>query len=124
MEDYSIEELRRKLEEAQRAQEKAQRAQEEERRLREEEQRLREEEQQRRHEAEARAADAESITQNTTVIGYLKACHGLSRALKVVTDRTLTTQGDTTNPTGRLFPRRILLWRDFLVSLSCIYLGE
>jgi hypothetical protein len=30
-----------------------------------------------------------------------------------VTDRSLTTQGGTTNPTGRIFPRRIIPWDDF-----------
>ncbi|KAK4643163.1 hypothetical protein QC761_0064990 [Podospora bellae-mahoneyi] len=31
----------------------------------------------------------------------------------VVTDRSLTTQGDTTNPVGRLYPQRIAEWHDF-----------
>jgi hypothetical protein len=39
---------------------------------------------------------------------YLEACHALNLAIKVVTDRSLTTQGDTTNPAGRVYLRRIL----------------
>ncbi|KAF4126975.1 hypothetical protein GMORB2_0712 [Geosmithia morbida] len=31
----------------------------------------------------------------------------------VITDRSLTTQGETTDPVGRIFPRRIVPWGDF-----------
>ncbi|KAL5349529.1 hypothetical protein ACLOAV_005824 [Pseudogymnoascus australis] len=79
---------------------------EEERRLREEEQRLREEEQRRRE-----AAEAESQPKN--LIEYLETCHRFSLALKVITDKSLSTQGDATVPTGRPFPQRIVPWEDF-----------
>ncbi|KAM0185932.1 hypothetical protein ACHAPI_011970 [Fusarium lateritium] len=82
---------------------------EEEQRLREEEQRLREEEQRRREEAEQRA----SASLPSTLHQYLEICHYLDVSLKVVTDRSLTTQGETTNPTGRLYPRRIIPWDSF-----------
>ena len=87
-----------------------------EQRLREEaesrvldEQRRREEEQRRREEAEeiSRAAQPQTLER------YLETCHSLSLAIHAVADRSLTTQGDTTNPAGRFYPRRIVPWRDF-----------
>lgn len=54
-----------------------------------EEQRLREEEQRRREGAEA-------ITRPTTLAEFLQACHGMSLTINIVTDRSLTTQGDVT----------------------------
>ncbi|KAH7418838.1 hypothetical protein BKA64DRAFT_565249 [Cadophora sp. MPI-SDFR-AT-0126] len=53
-------------------------------------------------EAEERAAEEQR-----------RPCHGFSVALEVITDATLTTQGDTTRPSGRLFPQRIVPWDDF-----------
>ncbi|KAI0388301.1 hypothetical protein F5Y17DRAFT_453358, partial [Xylariaceae sp. FL0594] len=44
---------------------------------------------------------------------YLEACHSLSLGIQVVTEMSLTTQGDTTNPTGRIYPRRIVPWDDY-----------
>lgn len=88
----------------------------EQQRLREEaenrafdEQRRREEEQRRREKAEevARKSQLQALE------GYLETCHSLSLAIQVVTDRSLTTQGDTTNPVGRLYPQRIAEWHDF-----------
>ncbi|EAQ89477.1 hypothetical protein CHGG_06096 [Chaetomium globosum CBS 148.51] len=95
--EEEIARLRRALEEQRRREDAESRAteeqarREEEQRLREEEQRLREEEQQ----------------------PYLEACHALNLAIRVVTDPSLTTQGEPTNPVGRLYPRRIRLWDDF-----------
>ncbi|OAQ58143.1 serine/threonine protein kinase [Pochonia chlamydosporia 170] len=90
---------------------------EELRRLLREEQRLREEEQRRREEAEglAKASLPQTLQQ------YLEACHSLDIAVDVVTDRSLTTQGDTTNPAGRIFPRRIIPWEDFPVRQQEIW---
>ncbi|WQF77010.1 hypothetical protein CDEST_02024 [Colletotrichum destructivum] len=51
-----------------------------------------------------------------TLQAYLEACHSFSLAIQVVTDRSLTTQGHTINPTGRVFPRRIILWDDFATA--------
>jgi hypothetical protein len=65
-----------------------------------------EEERRRREEAEIRI-------QGQTLQEYLEACHSLSLLIQVVTDKSLTTQGDTTKPAGRLFPRRIVPWGDF-----------
>ncbi|KAI9146620.1 Reticulocyte-binding protein [Paramyrothecium foliicola] len=125
-----IERLRKQLEEAQRLREEEQRLRqaaesraleeqqqreeqqrlrEEEQRLREEEQRLREEEQRLRKEAEDRAVASQPLP----LYKYLETCHALSLAIEVVTDRSLTTQGDTTNPTGRIYPKRIVPWTNF-----------
>ena len=72
--------------------------------------RLLREEQRRREEAEqlAKQSQPQSLQQ------YLEACHSLNLAIQVVTDPSLTTQGDTTNPTGRIFPQRIIPWDDFV----------
>lgn len=67
------------------------------------------EEQRRREEAEELA----KASQPQTLEQYLEACHSLNLAIQVETDRSLTTQGDTTNPTGRIYPRRIIPWDDF-----------
>ncbi|KJZ70009.1 hypothetical protein HIM_10590 [Hirsutella minnesotensis 3608] len=118
-----IERLRKQLREEQRLREEEQRRREaaegraleeqhqreEEQRRRQEEQRRREEEQRRREEAEERAGASLPLTLHQ----YLETCHSLSLAVEVVTDRSLTTQGDTTNPTGRIYPRRIVPWTSF-----------
>ncbi|EGU82798.1 hypothetical protein FOXB_06689, partial [Fusarium oxysporum f. sp. conglutinans Fo5176] len=97
-----IERLRKELREEQRRREAA-----EGRAL--EEQRRREEEQRRREEAEERADASRPLTLQQ----YLETCHSLSLAIEIIIDRSLTTQGDTTNPTGRIYPRRIVPWTTF-----------
>jgi hypothetical protein len=79
------------------------------RRLLREERHRREEEQHRREEAERLVA----ASRLQTLQQYLEDCHSLNVAIKVVTDPSFTTQGDTTNPTGRIFPRKIIPWNDF-----------
>jgi len=113
------EEEQRRREEEQRRREEEERRREEaesrmlhEQHLREEEQRRREEEQRRREEEQRRREEAEKVSQPQTLEPYLEACHALSLAIEVVTDRSLTTQGDTTNPVGRIYPRRIVPWDD------------
>ncbi|RYO76643.1 hypothetical protein DL764_010284 [Monosporascus ibericus] len=93
------------------------------RRLLEESERQREESERQRKDAESRvleeqrrreeAEDLAKTSQPQVLQQYLEACHSLSLAIQVVTDRSLTTQGDTTDPTGRIFPRRIIPWDDF-----------
>ncbi|KAL2256136.1 hypothetical protein VTK26DRAFT_2138 [Humicola hyalothermophila] len=107
------EEEQRRREEAESRASEEQRRREEEQRRREEEQRRREEEQRRREEEQRRREKAEKIAEPLQLEPYLEACHALSLAIEVVTDRSLTTQGDTTNPAGRVYPRRILPWDDF-----------
>ena len=67
------------------------------------------EDQHRREAAEAltTASQPQSLQQ------YLETCHSLQLAIEVVTDQSLTTQGETTNPTGQIFPRQIIPWNDF-----------
>ncbi|KAG4255571.1 hypothetical protein BFJ72_g14903 [Fusarium proliferatum] len=86
-------------------------------RLREEEQRLREEEQRRREEAEEHADTSRLLTLQQ----YLEACHSLSLAVEIINDRSLTTQGDTTNPTDRIYPRRIIPWTTFATEQENIW---
>jgi hypothetical protein len=93
-------------------------------RLREEEQRRREaaevralEEERRREEAEERA----DVSRPSTLQQYLETCHSLSLAVEIITDRSLTTQGDTTNPTGRIYPRRIIPWTTFATEQEHIW---
>ncbi|CRK44215.1 hypothetical protein BN1723_000901 [Verticillium longisporum] len=90
--------------------------QEEQRRREEAEDRILEE-QQHRKEAEELARASQPLT----LENYLEACHSLNCAIQVVTDRSLTTQGDTTNPTGRIFPRRIIPWDDFATKQEEIW---
>ncbi|KYK54018.1 hypothetical protein DCS_05968 [Drechmeria coniospora] len=126
-----IEELRRRLQlaedraqEEQRLREEEQRLREEEQRLREEEQRLREEEQRLRKEEQYRRKAVERLTaasQPQRLQHYLEGCHALHLAGRVITDPTLTTQGETTNPAGRIFPRRITPWNDFAARQEQIW---
>ncbi|KAK1637271.1 hypothetical protein BDP81DRAFT_427086 [Colletotrichum phormii] len=75
-------------------------------------------------EEQCRRREAEELTkasQPQTLQAYLEACHSLSLAVQIVTDRSLTTKGDTTNPTGRIFPRRIIPWDDFPTAQEGIW---
>ena len=114
----------RQREEAENRASAEQRQREDERRLRENaenralaEQRLREEEQRLRAEAEERATSSSPLTLNQ----YLDACHSVDLAMKIVTDRSLTTQGETTNPAGRICPRRIIPWDAFPIKQEEIW---
>lgn len=127
MEDQ-LAELQRRLAEAEARVAEEQQRREDEQKGREEEQRKSKqaearaaEEQRRREEEQRRREAAEEQSRPKALIEYLAACHGFSLALKVVTDATLTTQGDTTKPTGRPFPRRIVPWRDFPTSQEKIW---
>ncbi|KAL1873631.1 hypothetical protein Plec18167_006148 [Paecilomyces lecythidis] len=92
----------------------------EERRLREQEQRLREQEQhdrqqeRRLREREQRHREqAERQLERSNLLGLLEGCHELSLAIKIETDATLTTQGDTSNPVNRKRPERLVPWNEF-----------
>ena len=126
-----IEALRRKLLEAENRALEEQHRREEEQRRREGEQRRREDaedralkEQHRREEEQRRREVAEALntaSQPQNLQQYLETCHSLHLAIDVVTDRSLTTQGETTNPTGRIFPRRIVPWDDFAMRQEEIW---
>ncbi len=64
-------------------------------------------EKQRRHEAILQESQPQTLQQ------YLEARHSLDLDIQVVTQPYLTTQGDTVDPTGRIFPPRIVPWGDF-----------
>ncbi|EEU47048.1 uncharacterized protein NECHADRAFT_35371 [Fusarium vanettenii 77-13-4] len=113
-----IERLREQLREVQRLRKKEERLREaaevraiEGRRQREEDQRIYEEERQRRQEVE----ECIAASRLSTPQQYLEACHSLGLALKIITDRPLTElePEDTTNPAGRICPRRIIPWTTF-----------
>ncbi|KAI1321137.1 hypothetical protein F5Y16DRAFT_389253, partial [Xylariaceae sp. FL0255] len=119
--DRKREEEQRRREEEQRRREEEQRRREEEQRRREEEQRRREEEQRRRKEEQQRRESAERRAEGSqpqTLQQYLEACHSLSLAIQIETNRSSTTQGEPTNPTSRIFPRQILPLLDGLPLCS------
>jgi hypothetical protein len=80
-----------------------------EKRGREEAEHQRDVERHRRKEAEKKA----EISILQSLLQYLEACHALDTSIKVITDRSSTTKGDTTKPYGRIFPRRIVPWPEF-----------
>ncbi|GJN67157.1 hypothetical protein PLICBS_001181 [Purpureocillium lilacinum] len=69
-------------------------------------------ERQRRKDAEAVAAAARP----QTLPDYLQACHQLSLEIDIVTDKSLTTQGEPTKPAGRRFPQQIIPWDNFAAA--------
>ncbi|KAI0525812.1 hypothetical protein F5B22DRAFT_587847 [Xylaria bambusicola] len=101
--------LRTLLEAAEKRSAEEQRRREEEQRRRENAEELAKEEQRKRKEEEKR----NEKSRPQALPQYLEACHSLSLAIQVVTEKSLTTQGDTTNPTGRIYPRRIVPWDDY-----------
>lgn len=84
--DKEIKKFRKQLEKA-------------ERRTKEAEKRALEE--QHRREGAEKAARA---SQPLAIEPYFDAYHSLNLAIQIFTDRSLTTQGDTTNPAGRVYP--------------------
>jgi hypothetical protein len=68
---------------------------------------------QRAEEAERLREQAEQQVERNNLFGLLDGCHNLSLAIKPETDATLTTQGDTTNPVNRIYPKRIIRWDEF-----------
>lgn len=55
---------------------------------------------------------AEAETRPQSLQDYLEACHSLSLDISVAPEIS-STQGNTTDPGGRLYPRRIIPWTDF-----------
>ncbi|KAJ5993386.1 hypothetical protein N7451_009110 [Penicillium sp. IBT 35674x] len=107
-------EAERREEEERQGRAEAERREEEERQARAEAERREEEERQARAEAERLQGAAEERLQPNTLLQLLDRCHNtLSRAIRVETDATLTTQGDATDPVNRLYPKRIVPWLDF-----------
>ncbi|KAJ8122376.1 hypothetical protein ONZ43_g1411 [Nemania bipapillata] len=99
---------KRSAEEQHRREDAEKRSAEEQRRREDAEKRSAEEQRRRREEEERiEKSRPQALPQ------YLEACHSLSLAIQAVTEKSLTTQGDTTNPTGRIYPRRIVPWDDY-----------
>ncbi|PHH93273.1 hypothetical protein CDD83_8784 [Cordyceps sp. RAO-2017] len=113
----SIEDLRRRLQEEQRRREEAESRSALDRRRREEAESRSVLDQRRREAAE----DAAEASRPQTIQQYLESCHSLFLAIEVVKRSSLTTQGETTNPAGRIYPRRILPWDDFSIRQEEIW---
>ena len=94
--------------------------QEGQRRLKEEQQR-REEGERRLEEERQRREQVEATAQSSILSEFLEQCHDLHTSIEVVTDKSLTTQGDVTNPDNRLYPKRILPWHDFDASQAAVW---
>lgn len=102
-----------------------------ERRRREEAEARTAQEQHQREEAEARAAqeqhrreEAEQAARDalpSNLGRYLEDCYELWRTVKVVASPSSTTQGDTTKPAGRIYPKRILPWESFVTRQQKIW---
>lgn len=105
--DDEIATLRRQLEEERQLREEAERRQKEERQGREEAER-------RQEETKRRGEENERRLQSNSLFPLLDRCHCvLSQAIQVETKAALTTQGNTSDPVNRLYPKRILPWVDF-----------
>ena len=116
MEHDDITQLRRLLFESERRREEADRQREEADRQREEADRQRGEAERQREEADRLREEAVVVAaaaRPQAIADYLEACHQLSLAIDIVTDKSLTTQGEPTKPTGRKFPQHIIPWDNF-----------
>ncbi|KAK3046226.1 hypothetical protein LTR09_012274 [Extremus antarcticus] len=73
-----------------------------------------------------RREEIEETTRGSSLQEFLERCHDLHTSVQVVTDKTLTTQGEITNPDNRLYPKRILRWQDFEASQAAVWarIGE
>lgn len=68
-----------------------------------------------RDEAERARDEAERVTRRTTLFEFLDAIHThLSLTLTIERDATLATKGDPSNATGKLCPKFMRPWEDFL----------
>ncbi|PHH50538.1 hypothetical protein CFIMG_007398RA00001 [Ceratocystis fimbriata CBS 114723] len=56
---------------------------------------------------------AEKSSRRLTIQEYLESYHSIDASVPIITDPTQTTKGETTNPVGRLYPRRIIQWHNF-----------
>ena len=115
-----LEERRGRVEAESRARESEQQREEEQRRYEEEQRRY--EEEQRRYEEEKRRYEAvEKSVRPKDIQQYLEACHALDLSAQVITNPSFATGGKTTDPVGRIFPRRIVPWDDFATQQEKIW---
>ncbi|KAG6000548.1 hypothetical protein E4U21_005344 [Claviceps maximensis] len=108
-----MEEIRRRIEEEQLLRQNAETRLQELQLLRQNAETRLQELQLRRQNAETRAQNAERFVIKQTIQQYLEACHKLDVDIDVVTYCSLTTGGPAADRTGRIFPRRIIVWEDF-----------
>ncbi|KPM34271.1 hypothetical protein AK830_g12300 [Neonectria ditissima] len=80
-------------------------------------------EEQRRREEEQRRHELEDELRPLSLIAYLEACHSLGEAIQVVTDPSLTTKGEPTSPTGRVFMRDTVE-NHVMTLVQTVYAGE
>ena len=64
---------------------------------------------------ESRSAQSSNLTE------FLEQCHELHTFIDVVTDKSLTTQGDITNPDSCQYTKRILPWEVFDASQAEVW---
>jgi hypothetical protein len=69
-----------------------------------------------REEAEELTEESQPQTQQ-----YPAVCHSLNLAIQAVTDRSLTTQDGTINPTSQISPQRIIPLDDFAMRQEEIW---
>ncbi|KAK9311311.1 hypothetical protein V1524DRAFT_387905, partial [Lipomyces starkeyi] len=74
----------------------------------------------RRQESELRRQAEEGI-RHTTFEEFIRACHNLLSLQVEVGDKSLSTKGSLTKPTGRLCPQRLRNWADCLDSQQQLY---
>lgn len=77
--------------------------------------------QRRLEEEQLRREQIEGTAQGSNLSEFLEQCHDLHTSIEVVTDKSLTTQGDVTNPANRLHPKHILSWLDFDASQADVW---
>ncbi|KAF4980715.1 hypothetical protein FZEAL_3330 [Fusarium zealandicum] len=66
-----------------------------------------------RDEAEKERDEARKRTQPLKLKPYLGEFHAIDSRVPYIHERTLTTQGITSDPTGRIYPERIIPWKTF-----------
>ncbi|KAK9241777.1 hypothetical protein V1506DRAFT_549683 [Lipomyces tetrasporus] len=64
---------------------------------------------------------AEESIRHTTFEQFIRACHNLLSLQVEVGDKSLSTKGSLTKPTGRLCPQRLRNWADCLDSQQQLY---
>ena len=102
---------RKAEEEKQKAEEEKQKMEEEKQKAEEEKQKMEEEKQKMEEEKQK----MEEEIRETTLTEFLSLCHEhLSKSISVQDDKSLSTQGDPSNPKGKLCPDYLQPWEDFL----------
>ena len=64
-------------------------------------------------ELEAQIKAKEELTRSLTLTELLESCHCLSESLSVQENKSLSTKGSTTKPTGKICPEKLQSWEEF-----------